>query len=331
VQELDEFGVESFEHNLTLGKYLDRWLKSAKKKVSERTYGSYESLLTSYVRPVLGKKKLSKLRPLDFQAVVDSMNDKNLSPRTVRYAHTVVSSAMKQAVRWKIMTSNPAQFVELPKNIRKEMQALSVEQAKKFLKKAEADEYGLLFELALVTGMRPEEYLALQWDDLDFHRDILSINRALVRKRKVGKEEKGWYFAEPKTKQSRRTIPLADYLMVKLKAHKKKQLEYRLKKGDKYENHNLVFTSSSGSPISIRNLERRHFKPILVAAKLPNIRLYDLRHSCATLLLIAGEHPKVVAERLGHANISLTLEVYSHVMPTMQESATEKLSALLGS
>jgi len=323
--DLSQFGVESFEHDLTLGTYLDRWLKSLKQKVSERTYGSYVSLLKLHVRPVLETVKLTKLRPLDFQSVIDGMAEKQLSPRTIRYAHTVASSAMKQAVRWRLLTGNAAAFVELPKSVSREMQYLSVEQAKIFLKQSAKDEYGIIFEVAIVTGMRPEEYLALQWEDINFQEKSVTVKRTLLRKGKGG----GWYFGEPKTKQSRRSIPLPDDLLTKLKEHKRLQLEYRFSEGEKYQNHNLVFATLSGSPISMRNLDRRHFKRILKGAKLPNIRLYDLRHTCATLLLVAGEHPKVVSERLGHANIVLTLQTYTHVLPTMQKSATEKLAALL--
>lgn len=322
-QELNEFGPESFEHDMSVGDYLDRWLKSVKHKVSEQTAGDYEALLKRHVRPLLEKRRLSKVRPLDCQSVVDNLNDQKLSPRTVKYVHTVLSSALKQAVRWKLITSNPAQFVELPKNVRREMECLSVEQAKLFLKESAKDEFGLLFEFAIVTGMRPEEYLAMTWDDIQ--DGVVSIQRVLIR-RTGG----GWYFTEPKTKNSRRSVPLPDYLLAKLKHHRAVQSAYRLKKADKYKNHNLVFASRLGTPFSIRNLDRRHFKPTLERAKLPKIRLYDLRHTCATLLLAAGENPKIVAERLGHAKISMTLEVYSHVLPTMQKSATEKLTAILG-
>jgi integrase len=320
---LNEFGVESFEHDLSLDKYLDRWLKSVKHKVSEHTAGDYEGLLKRHVRPILGKRKLAKLRPLDFQLVVDALTEKKLSARTVKYVHTVLSSAMKQAVRWKLLTSNPAQFVELPKNVRREMQCFSVEQAKLFLQEAAKDEFGLLFEFAIVTGMRPEEYLAMTWDDIQ--DGVVSIQRVLIR-RAGG----GWYFTEPKTKNSRRSVPLPEYLLAKLKHHRAVQSAYRLKKADKYKNHNLVFASRLGTPVSIRNLDRRHYKPMLERVKLPKLRLYDLRHTCATLLLAAGEHPKIVSERLGHAKIALTLDVYSHVLPTMQKSATEKISAILG-
>src|SRR5712692_5433029 len=151
-RQLDESGSESFEHELTLSQYLDRWLETARQKVSERSYVSYESLLSLYIRPALGKKRLAKLRPLDIQEVVNGMKQRGLSSRTVRYVHTVFSSALKQAVRWALITTNPAQFVELPKRVRNEMQALSPEQARVFLAKAATDEHGLLFEVAVITG-----------------------------------------------------------------------------------------------------------------------------------------------------------------------------------
>lgn len=322
-QDLDKFGSESFEHELTVAEYLDRWLETAKQTVSERTHNDYKNLLKLYVRPMLGEKRLTKVRPLEVQEVVNEMGNRKLSAKTVRYAHMVLSRAFKQAVRWNLMTSNPASFVELPKYVRPEMQALSPEQAKLFLKKAAKDEHGLVFEVALVSGMRPQEYLGLQWSDVDLKAGTAMVRRALVRRVKGG----GWFFAEPKTPKSRRTIPLPFYLVRKLQTHRRRQAEWKLKRGAKYQNNELVFATPKGSPLSMRNLERRHFKPLLV--QLPDIRLYDLRHTCATLLLAAGENPKVVSERLGHASIVLTMDTYSHVLPTMQKSATERLTAIL--
>jgi len=324
-QDLDTFGTESFEHELTLAEYLDRWLQTAKQTISERTHHDYTNLLKLYVRPLLGSMRLTKVRPLDVQAVVNTMGDQKLSPKTIRYALMVLSRAFKQAVRWNLATSNPASCVELPKYVRPEMQALSPEQAKVFLKKAAKDEHGLLFELALVSGMRPQEYLGLQWSDVDFAAGTVMVRRSLVRRVKGG----GWFFGEPKTPKSRRTIPLPLYLVRKLQTHRRKQGEWKLKRGTKYQNNDLVFATPKGTPLSMRNLERRHFKLLLQNGSLPDIRLYDLRHTCATLLLAAGENPKVVSERLGHASIVLTMDTYSHVLPTMQKSATDKLTALL--
>jgi integrase len=182
-----------------------------------------------------------------------------------------------------------------------------------------------VLSFALATGMRPEEYLALKWSDLDLHAGNATVRRTLVW-RKGG----GWYFGEPKTSRSRRTIPLPMSLVGALTDHRRKQGECRLKKGSDYQNNELVFATGEGTPILLRNLVRRHFRPVLTNAKLTqSLRLYDLRHSCATLLLSAGENPKVVSERLGHASIVLTLDTYSHVLPSMQQAATEKLERIL--
>src|ERR671916_510199 len=171
--------------------------------------------------------------------------------------------------------------------------------------------------------MRPEEYLALQWSDVDFERCTAQVRRALVR------HKKSWSFEEPKTARSRRTVYLPAPLLQKLAAHKRKQAEARLKLGAAWQAFDLVFCSDEGTPLSIPNITYRYFRPILTEAKLPRIRLYDLRHTCATLLLIAEENPKVVSERLGHSSVVMTLDTYSHVLPSMQKAASEKLGNLL--
>ena len=190
----------------------------------------------------------------------------------------------------------------------------------------QGERYAALFALAISAGMRPEEYLGLKWADLDLMKATVTAQRALVWRTKGG----GWYFTEPKTSRSRRTIPLPTSMIAALSEHKRRQSEERLRLGAEWQDHGLVFTTSLGSPLNISNLTAKHFKPALQRAGLPTtIRLYDLRHTCATLLLSAGENPKVVSERLGHASITLTLDVYSHVLPDMQKSAADKLENLL--
>jgi integrase len=218
---------------------------------------------------------------------------------------------------------NPSDLVELPKVLHKERHVLSPDEAQQFLKTANEMAYGLLFEFALITDMRPEEYLALQWSDLDFERSTVQVRRALVR------HKKSWSFEETKTARSRRTVFLPSQVLNKLTAHKRTQAERRLKLGAAWQTFDLVFCGEEGTPHSIPNLTYRYFRPILTKAKLPRIRLYDLRHSCATLLLIAEENPKVVSERLGHSTIVLTLDTYSHVLPTMQQQATARLEKML--
>jgi integrase len=245
----------------------------------------------------------------------------------VRYATSILARALKRAVTWKLITHNPAVDIELPKYVKREMQSLTPEEAQKFLEACKGDKFGLMFELALITGLRPEEYLGLQWSDIDFQRKTVSVRRTLVWKRWTHK----WYFGEPKSEKSRRTLPLPSYLMKELFEWKRAQNEHRLKFGETWQDYNLVFPSNTGTPLSIRNLERRHFKPLLVKANLPDIRLYDLRHSCATLLLADGENIKVVSERLGHADGALVLRTYAHVSPSMQRSATERMEKILRS
>lgn len=205
------------------------------------------------------------------------------------------------------------------------MLAFSPGEAGRSLKAAAEDVHGTLFAFALTTGMRPEEYLALKWSDVDLQKGAATVVRTLIWRQ--GGE---WYFGEPKTARSRRTVPLPASILSALLEHKRRQGAERLKAGANYQTNELVFAMRDGRPILLRTLDRLHFKPTLKRAKLSlNFRLYDLRHSCATLLLAMDEHPKVVSERLGHANIILTLDTYSHVLPSMQQAASEKLESIL--
>lgn len=321
-----DLGVFVEPSSESLEAYLDKWLTTAAKpRLSEATYNHYKFVLSRYILPSLGNFKLTDIKPRDVQKVYTRMQTSGLSPRTVRYAHTVLSSAFKQAIIWKMIAVNPCKDAVLPKMIRNEMKAFSPEQAQEFLQAAKENKYGLILAFALVTGMRTEEYLGLKWSDLDLKKKTATVQRALIW-RKGG----GWYFNETKRHRSRRTIPFSEYLAEALKHHKRQQLEQRLKLGAAYQNNDLVFTTSLGTPLNPRNLFHRGFKKVLEKAGLPqDFRLYDLRHSCATLLLSANENPKVVSERLGHASVVLTLDIYSHVLPNMQQAATEKLEEIL--
>jgi integrase len=310
--------------SFTVNSYLDRWLETAARpRVSRRTADGYAALLKRYVREPLGQRRLDKVQPLDIQKVYGEMQARGLSARIVRHTHSALHNALKQAVKWGILSRNPSDLVELPRVPHKERRVLSPAEAASFLEFADVMPHGLIFEFALLTGMRPEEYLALQWSDVDFERATAQVRRALVR------HKKSWSFEEPKTARSRRTVFLPAPLLHKLATHKRKQAEGRLKLGAAWQAFDLVFCSDEGTPLSIPNITYRYFRPILTKAKLPRIRLYDLRHTCATLLLIAEENPKVVSERLGHSTIVLTLDTYSHVLPTMQQGATARLEKLL--
>lgn len=310
--------------SLTVNGYLEKWLEAAARpRVSQRTADGYAGLLERYISNPLGHMRLDKLQPLDIQKVYGEMQMRGLSARIVRHTHSALHNALKQACKWGLLARNPSDLVELPKVPHKERRVLSPDEAVAFLEAAAVMPHGLIFEVALVTGMRPEEYLALQWSDVDMTTGAAQIKRALVR------HKKRWSFEEPKTARSRRTIFLSAPLLRKLAAHKRAQAAVRLRLGAAWHAHDLVFCSEEGTPLTIPNLTYRYFRPILTKAGLPRIRLYDLRHSCATLLVMAEENPKVVSERLGHSTIVLTLDTYSHVLPTMQQQATARLEKML--
>jgi integrase len=313
---------------ITVETYLEKWLTTAARpRLRDNTYREYGGLIDRYIKPVLGEKRLSDVRPLDVQAFYTSLTQKGLSPRTVRFTHSVLASAFKQAIRWRMLAHNPCDSVELPRKVGKEMQSLTPAEATSFLKEAASDRWCALFVLALATGLRPSEYFGLKWSDIDIEHGLVTVQRSLIwRSYKSG----DWYFGEPKTPRSRRRIPLPASVVAALKEHRRHQAEERLKAGASYRNIDLVFATSEGQPLIRLNVIQKHFKPILKSAKLPDtLRLYDLRHTCATLLLAANENPKVVSERLGHSSITLTMDIYSHVLPDMQQAATEKLEKML--
>ena len=179
--------------------------------------------------------------------------------------------------------------------------------------------YEALFALAMTTGMRPSEYLALTWADMDLVRGTVSVSRTLEWK--TG----GWQFADTKRSRSRRVIKLQAWVIALLEKHRQ-SVDPQAVSGPA---HKLVFVAKRGGPVRESKFARRHFKPLLRKAGLPNIRLYDLRHLAATLALAAGVSPKVISEQLGHSSVAFTLDVYSHVLPHMQDAAAEKVQALL--
>lgn len=304
--------------------FLQGWLTDiAQSRVCQRTYISYSRLINSYAQPSIGHLKLADLQPLDLQRLYGQLLKRGLSPRTVRYLHAVLHSAFKQAVRWRLIAANPCDAVELPRQERRQIAVFTPEEARRFLDAARDDRWYALFVVALTTGARPSEYLALRWSDVDLERRVVTIQRAVWR------HGGSYQFSETKTARSRRRVPLPPSAVEALRQHRLRQHEQRLKAGPAYTDLDLVFAGETGEPLDISALRRRHFMPILRRAGLPPMRLYDLRHACATLLLSEGVHPKVVAERLGHASTQMTLDVYSHVLPHMQEEATATLERRL--
>jgi integrase len=231
----------------------------------------------------------------------------------------------------------------LPKKKSREIRPLDQDEAKLFLECTGGDRLAAFFELALSTGMRPGELCGLKWEDVDLEQGTISVQRTLVRDRN------GWYLRDPKTARGKRLIPIPEQTVDALRAHKARQAKERMKHAKVWRDHGFVFSSVIGEPLERHNIINRHFKPILmkVATELiagdaknekiqkerkdfcRGIRLYELRHTSATLMLAAGVNPKIVSERLGHASVVITLDTYSHVLPSMQEDAARQIATLI--
>jgi integrase len=306
--------------------FLDRYLEAAAKpRVAPRTYADYERLYDRYVRPVIGMLYLDSVTPLVVQELYQGWLDRGASADAVKRIHAVLRPAFKQAVRWRLLATNPCLDVEVPRWHKREVRSLDRDEAARFLRAAADQPQGLLFEVMLATGMRPGEVLGLRWSDCDLETPKLAVRQALVRL-----PDGDWRLEPPKTRKSRRGIPIPLGLSARLASHRREQATSRLQHGPAWQGHDLVFCGRYGQPLDWHNLSQRAFKEILASAELPReIRPYDLRHTCASLLLQAGEPVKVVAERLGHSTTTLTLDVYAHVLPGMQEQATATLQTLL--
>jgi integrase len=308
---------------LTVGEYMDRWLKDVKDTVRQSTHERYEYAINPHITPALGRIKLKDLTPAQVRWFYRERLDSGLAPATVHKMHVVLHKALKAAVSDGLIPRNPTASLKLPRIIREEIDPLDQEEARRLLTAACGDRLEALYVLALNTGMRQGELLALKWEDVDLERGVLRVRRTLSRRDNV------YVLDEPKTKKSRRTIRLTAGAATALEVHLSRQLEGMERMGSLYQPGGLVFATTTGTIINPSNLRNRSFKPLLKHAKLRPIRFHDLRHTCATLLLSKDVNPKVVSEMLGHASVSITLDIYSHLLPDMQEKAARALEDAL--
>ena len=320
-------GIVYDDENVTVEEYLDRWLGDCVRgSVRRSTFDRDKILLDRHVKPALGGRKPKKLTPLDLQGLYRDRLVAGLSPSTVHKIHAIVHKALSQAVRWNMVPRNVSEAVKAPRPVPKEMRPLSPAEARGLLDAARGDRLEALYVLAITTGMRQGELLGLKWSDLDLgcpHNATVRIGRTLTR---IGGRVS---LGEPKTKKSRRSIRLTPRAVQALNAHLERQLREIEVLGDRYQDQGLLFTTGTGGPINPSNLRKRSLAPLLKKAQLPCIRFHDLRHTCATLLLTQGTHPKFVQELLGHANIAITLDTYSHVIPSMGDRTARAMQDAL--
>jgi integrase len=326
-------GIDLAPAKITVAEYIRVWLRDyAEHNVAASTLQRYRGIVESHIIPTLGSRRLADLRPIDIQAAYTKWLSpggrcgsemRGLSPRTVLHHHRLLREAFHQAVRWQLLARNPCDAVEPPRPPRAEVQVLDEQGVRRMLDAARSEPLYALFHTAITTGARLGELLALRWQDVDFERGRVSIARTVRRY-----SDKGYVFSQPKTHRSRRPIALdADTKLVLLE-HRRHQIEQRLLVGPPYNDQDLVFATATGTVLGDSRV-RTTFGRILRAAGLKRIRLHDLRHTAATLMLKAGVNPKVVSDRLGHSTISITLDIYSHVLPDMQRDGAEALARMI--
>jgi integrase len=310
----------------TVAQFLTDWLENTQKQsVRPRTYERYEEIVRLHIIPVLGRQKLQSLSPQQVQTFYTKKLKEGLSALTVISFHNLLHKALDTAVKWNLVVRNVCKAVSPPRRQRFEVKPLTLEQIQKLLAVVEGHRMEALFKLALATGMRRGELMGLKWQDIDFEKATLQVRRVLSRvpSKMPGK---GYVEAEPKTQKSRRTIVIAPFVLKALKEHRMHQTEEKKKAGGYWQEHDYVFCTSIGTYLNPTRDVLDQLKVFLKKADLPDIRFHDLRHSAATLLLSLGVHPKVVQEVLGHSQISMTMDIYSHVMPSMHQDAMDKLN-----
>jgi integrase len=292
---------------LTLGGYLDKWLPSIKDTVRQRTWERYESIVRVHIKPALGAKKLKDLTRAHVKGLYRDRLDSGSSPRTVQYVHVTLHKALKDAVADNLIPRNVSDGLKPSKSRRHEINPLNQQQAKTFLQAARGDRYEALYVLAVHCGLRQGELLGLKWADVDLASRTLQVRRTMSEAREGRIEE------DTKNGKGRR-IELTKSVVEGLRTHRARQ-QQEIKDKDSWQVHGLIFPSLVGTPTNSKNLYWRSFKPLLKAAELPDIKFHELRHTCATIRFMKGQHPKQVQELLGHSSVAFTLDKYSHIIP----------------
>ena len=311
---------------VTVGCYLEEWLAHTRGRVRAMTYQGYRSLLDRYAIPVLGALELRELRPLTLQRLYSDLvtrgrHGRRLSGGTVLNLHLVLTQALGQAVRWQLLASNPAAGAQPPRPKRPPRTLVDPPLLARLLAAAASTPLQLPAAIAAATGMRRGEILALRWCDLSDDLAQAHVQRTLQP------TCDGLIFEEPKTRRSRRTVALPQFLRPYLEQQRREQQRRRSAAGPRWQEHDLVVDRGDGNPVNPDTLSSGWAR-LIRANNLPHVRFHDLRHAHATLMLLQGVHPKIVSERLGHASIGITLDTYSHVLPSMQSEAAAAFDAI---
>lgn len=322
----NEQGSLVTERNQKIKDYLDDWLEMRRDSLAIKTttYVSYSSYIHRNVVPTLGNYTLQQLTGTQIQKLYTQLRHNGISPNTIHLIHTILNAAFGDAVKWHRIALNPCQHLTAPRAQKTEMRYITHEQAMQLVEAARGYRIETILLVAVTLGLRRGEILGLHWDDIDFEQGMLHVSRTVSYIPPHTGARHMHLETDPKTATSKRTIILPTFLQEALKAHRLQQRQERVKAGKAWEQHQLVFCGPLGKHINPSSLWTQ-FKHALQKAGLPDMRFHDLRHSAATILLSMGVNVKVIQELLGHANISITLNIYSHVTPAMQQNAMKEL------
>ena len=316
-------GVNLAAKPRTLSDWLNEWL-IMKQRGGTRpsTLRGYRWLIETHIRPSLGRMKLAKVTPTEIRRLLESKADSGLSTATVRHIHGLIRNALADAEREELVPRNAAKLVRPPALDRPERRALTMDEARALLVSIRGDRLEALWVCALSLGLRRGELLGLRWVDIDQTAQTVSVRQALLR------VDGRLVLAKLKTDRSARTIPAPAVVLEHLREHRTRQLAERLRAGQRWRDSGLVFTSTIGTPLEPRNVDRA-WHEARVRVDLGWVRLHDLRHACATFMLLTGASPRTVMETLGHSQITLTMNTYAHVLPQAEREALDQAARAL--
>ena len=310
---------------VTVGQFLDRWLEHIKPLVSPRTHERYGELVTKNLKPLLGAVLLTKLRPMQIsEAYAKALSsghrkrEGGLAPSTVRYLHVILKASLRQAVRWQVLPRNPLDAVDPPRVERSAMRTYDLPQTADLIDATRGTRMTITVILAVLCGLRRGEIAALRWRNVNLDAGQLAVIESAEQTRA------GVRYKKPKGEKGR-SVALSARVVNELRGHRVQQAEELLKLGVPLTDEAFVVAQADGSPLQPRTITHQWYLLLANNKALPRIRFHDLRHAHATHMLSSGVHPKIASERLGHSKVGITMDLYSHVMPGMQEDAAARV------
>ena len=329
-------GLPVGDDKLSVNELLDRWFKDVMRhQVASPALSNYETIAKVHIRPKLGRKQVTKLKPAEIDALLSAKLDSGLSVSTVRRIRSVLAQALTQAQRWEMVGRNAASLSRPPRAPRREGRSLSPQQVAKLVGAMSEDRLAGLYLTMLGTGLRRGEALGLKWSDLDLDRAVLTVRNQLRREPGHIDPEDGkrsgatLVLVEPKTASSKRVVPLSNWVVETLKAHQARQAEEHLAIGAAWKDSGFVFTTTIGTPLDPRNASRA-FSELAEKAGLGAWHIHELRHSAASTSLAQGVPVEVVSAFLGHSSIRMTVDIYGHIGDAQLRTAADAMDAAFG-